>query len=496
MEYYKYKNRDEVAATPQVDWNAISNGLRKTLTDQEAARQDKRDILDKQTQDTIHNIESIDAGNNASMSGFILDAANSAKIDQLQQQKMMKAGLLNPNDYKIKTQNKKDGFTAFSNITKNWNANYDTFMDRVNKGTAAQQEIDSQKMMGDLQNMQNKKAYVDPISGNMYVAAYKDGKIDTSEFQPQNAQWLNNTNNFKIDKVDVTTEISKNQKIADYKDLLTKNGWVSLEDATKRGGFDSLSKDIANGILSNARRTGSVLTDYVGGFTTTFKTDPKTYTEEEKKADAAGNLIRYKIDSMKNYQPDISPVQRERAVKAIKTNLESQLKFEKKVEHFKQEFAPREPKEEKPAPVVPTTQDIRYTTSTEVGGKKTSRSGFTMDVPVIDKSTGIAQNLKAIYIDPITKELRIKIEEKAVVDGVTTVSDNEYSSKKKGDVAPDISKISNVATQIYDPARRRYLSGYQELYDYLKPQAVANWKNIQKGGGSQTTASGIKYTVE
>jgi hypothetical protein len=76
----------------------------------------------------------------------------------------------------------------------------------------------------------------------------------------------------------------------------------------------------------------------------------------------------------------------------------------------------------------------------------------------------------------------MKIEEKNVVDGITTVADVTYSSKKKGDVAPDISKISNIATQIYDPARRRYLSGYRELYDYLKPQAVDNWKTIQKGG--------------
>ena len=56
MEYYNYKNRDEVAATPQVNWNAISDGLRKTLSDQEATRQAKRNELDKQTQETINNI--------------------------------------------------------------------------------------------------------------------------------------------------------------------------------------------------------------------------------------------------------------------------------------------------------------------------------------------------------------------------------------------------------------------------------------------------------
>lgn len=475
MEYYKYKNRDEVAATPQVDWNAISNGLRKTLTDQEAARQDKRDILDKQTQDTIHNIESIDAGNNASMSGFILDAANSAKIDQLQQQKMMKAGLLNPNDYKIKTQNKKDGFTAFSNITKNWNANYDTFMDRVNKGTAAQQEIDSQKMMGDLQNMQNKKAYVDPISGNMYVAAYKDGKIDTSEFQPQNAQWLNNTNNFKIDKVDVTSEISKNQKIADYKDLITKNGWVSLEDATKRGGFDSLSKDIANGILSNARRTGSVLTDYVGGFTTTFKTDPNTYTEEEKKADAAGNLIRYKIDSMKNYQPDISPAQRERAVQAIKTNLESQLKFEKKVEHFKQEFAPDKGPTTKEKADLPGIGAISYINATGPN-KKQQTIGQVVGVNNvrIKTATGVDQVINNFGIS--NGKFFMKVTEYAGKAGIKSDGYSETNVKSKpytlyGD--KNASDIEGKLALIPNPETGNNFRSMAEAQDYIKRNSAA-----------------------
>ena len=204
------------------------------------------------------------------------------------------------------------------------------------------------------------------------------------------------------------------------------------------------------------------------------------------------------MNSTGNPEPVLTPEQDKIAKDTAKRYLRERLVYEQKqVENTWRGWAPDRSGggDGKPAPVVPTTQDIRYTTSTidPATGKRTSRSGFTMDVPVIDKSTGAAQNLKAIYIDPVTNELQMKIEEKNVVDGVTTVSDVTYSSKKTknkegNDVAPDISKISNVATQIYDPARKRYLSGYKELFDYLKPQADKNWKYIQsqQGGGQET----------
>ena len=270
-------------------------------------------------------------------------------------------------------------------------------------------------------------------------------------------------------------------------------GIWTIDDATARKDFDLFENNVANGLTSNPLSALSVLTDY--GDIKGQRYTPTINAEEAKKDPSK---IFVQLNASGNPEPVLTKEQDTAAKETAKRYLRERIKYEQKqVENTYRPpvFAPdRTP--DKPAPVVPTTQDIRYTTSTEVGGKKTSRSGFTMDVPVIDKSTGAAQNLKAIYIDPVTNELQMKIEEKNVVDGITTVADVTYSSKKKGDVAPDISKISNIATQIYDPVRRRYLSGYQELYNYLKPQAMANWRTIQKGGGAQTTASGIKYTVE
>jgi hypothetical protein len=287
-----------------------------------------------------------------------------------------------------------------------------------------------------------------------------------------------------VPKVKLDVELdAQADKIKDF----TKYGSVgaggiwTINDPTVRSGFNEFENNVANGITSDPLRALSVLVDYGD-----LKGKRFTPTINKEEAAKDPSKIYVQLNASGNPEPILTPEQDKIAKDTAKRYLRERLTYEQK--QVENTYRPPvfAPKEDKPAPVIPTTQDIRYTTSTEVGGKKTSRSGFTMDVPVIDKSTGAAQNLKAIYIDPVTNELQMKIEEKNVVDGVTTVSDVTYSSKKKGDTAPDISKISNIATQIYDPKRRRYLSGYKELYDYLKPQAEQNWKMIQKQGGQET----------
>jgi hypothetical protein len=108
-----------------------------------------------------------------------------------------------------------------------------------------------------------------------------------------------------------------------------------------------------------------------------------------------------------------------------------------------------------------------------------------MNVPVVDKSTGNAQNLKKISINPVTKAMTLVVEEPKTIDGIKTVSTIEYYNKKRGDTKPDLSKISNIATGIYDPKRKRYLKDQQELYDFLAPKASASWKEIQRRGLNQ-----------
>jgi len=491
-EYRGIVNPADVKATPVFDWNVVVQDVQKSLTDSANARQASRDKLEKDTNDTLTAMSKITLGKDEALNTKLTDAAYNFKGVVGKNAQLVREGKMSQKDFNMFNQNISDTFNTIDAVGKNAKIAYDTYVVENKAGNLSAASDYMAQTLGLAASLTGKNIIADPKTGRGFIA----GK-DPNDLIEVN--WLNNEKNLLIPKVQLDKELdAQADKIAEF----TKYGKVgaggiwTISDATGRGKeFDLFENNVANGLTSDPLRALSVLVDY--GDIKGQRYIPTINAEEAKKDPSK---IYIKLNASGNPEPVLTKEQDTAAKETAKRYLRERLKYEQKqVENTYRPpvFAPdRTP--DKPAPVVPTTQDIRYTTSTidPKTKKRTSRSGFTMDVPVIDKSTGAAQNLKAIYIDPVTNELQMKIEEKSVVNGNTTVADITYSSKKKGDVAPDISKISNIATQIYDPSRRRYLSGYQELYDYLKPQALANWKQIQKGGGSQTTASGIKYTVE
>jgi len=326
MEYYGYKDRGE-SGNPIVDWGKIASDLTQNLTKIEEGREAKRKEIDEVTQGFVDEIGKVDFGHSQSMGTFIQDSANSTKQYTLLQQKLYKQGKIDNNQYKMNLQNQKDSWTSFTNVTKNWNSNYDRFVDMQAKGLVGQQAADQMELLGNMQNFQNKKSFIDPASGNLYVAEYdKTGKIDTTKFQPQSA-----TGMFKImgdipTKVNITAEVAKNNKIAEFKKM---TAGMMVSDPTARPEYTKMADQVANSVLSTDRAIGSVLMDTVGGYKATFQTDPSKYTDQENELSKAGKLITYKLDGTGNYNPaDFTPAQMADAKKAVEDNLRSQLGYE------------------------------------------------------------------------------------------------------------------------------------------------------------------------
>ena len=483
-EYRGIVNPAEVKATPVFDWNTVIQGVQKSLTDSEAARQANRDKLEKDTNDTLTSIGKVTLGKDEAMNKKLTDAAYNFKGAVGDYAKLVREGKASQKDFNMFNQNAMDTFNQIDAVGKNAKAAYDSYISESKAGNLSAASDYMAQTLGLAASLKNKNIVLDPKSGRGFIA----GKDPNDVIE---VNWLNNERNLLIPKVQLDKELdAQSDKIAEFTRVgrVGAGGIWTIDDATARKDFDLFENNVANGLTSNPLSALSVLADY--GDIKGQRYTP-TINAEEAKKDPSKIFVR--LNASGNPEPVLTKEQDIAAKETAKRYLRERLKYVQKQEEATYRapvFAPRDGGGDgKPAPVIPTTQDIKYTTSTEVGGKKTSRSGFTMDVPVIDKSTGAAQNLKAIYIDPVTNELQMKIEEKNVVDGITTVADVDYSSKPRKDkegknIPADISKISNIASQIYDPKRRRYLSGYKELYDYLKPQAVANWKQIQKGGGN------------
>jgi hypothetical protein len=493
-EYRGYVDPSTVGTNPTLDWNKVITGVQKTITDQEATREATRQKMETETNQLSNEMSKISTGQSQSANEFILNASYQSKKILNEAYKMYTSGQISKERLNVIKGNMSSMFSDVNESTKTLQADYAKYIEMSQKGELSAFADLMQETKGDAMNLSNKSMYIDPSTGRGYLTTtLPDGSIDKQNLQ--DPSWLKTNPTFFDPKVKVEEEINSYSKdIKGFTKVMGRppsGGIWTVDDAVSRPGFEQLATKISNAIASNSYRQASILTDTIGGY------GYGETAEDGKKIETKWNL------STGRKEPVITPKMKEDVDKAVRQFLVSQINYEQKQVEGTRVFAPRE---EKPTPVIPTTQDIKYSSSTEKAGKKTSRSGFTMDIPVIDKSTGAAQNLKTIYLDPESKELQIVIEEKNVVDGVTTVSDNTYSNKirksKEGkSINPDISKIDLIARNIYDPVRKRYLKGYKELYDYLEPQAQSKWETIQRQGlnapaKTQTTSSGIKYTVE
>ena len=470
--------RGYIERAPEFNWGTVIKDVQKSLIDSEAARQANRDKLEKDTNDSITAMSNITLGKDEAINQKLTEAAYNSKKAIGDYAKLVREGKAAQKDFNLFNQNVKNTFNQIDAVGKNAKAAYDTYVNESKAGNLSAASDYMAQTLGLAASLKDKSIIMDK-DGRGFIA----GK-DPNDLVEVN--WLNNERNLLVPKVKLDVELdAQADKIKDFTKVgsVGAGGVWTINDPVARPGFEAFENNVANGLTSEPLKALSILVDYgdLNG-----KRFTPTINKEEASKDPSKIYIQ--LNASGNPEPVFTPQQEKTAKDTAKRYLRERLTYEQK--QVENTYRPPvfAPKEEKPAPVIPTTQDIRYTTSTidEKTGKRTPRSGFTMDVPVIDKSTGAAQNLKAIYIDPVTNELQMKIEEKNVVNGVTTVSDVTYSSKRKGETAPDISKISNVATQIYDPKKKRYLNGYKELYDFLKPQADRNWKAIQKQGGQET----------
>jgi hypothetical protein len=476
---------------PEFDWGTVIEGVQKSLIDSEAARQASRDKLEKDTNDSITAMSKITLGKDEDLNVKLTEAAYNSKQALGAYAKSVREGRASQKDFNIFNNNLKGTFDTFDAVGKNAKVAYDTYIAENNAGNLSAASDYMAQKFGLAASLKGKSLTIDPKTGRGFIAGE-----DPNDLVEVN--WLNNQRNLLIPKVKMDAELdTQADKIKDY----IKYGkvgaggvWV-INDPTKRKEFEIYENNVVNGITSDKLKAMSVLVDY-GGSDKDGKRYSVTINEDEAKKDP--RKIFVKLNSSGTPEPVFTPEQEQEAKDTAKRYFRQRVVLEEK--QVENTYRPPvfAPKEEKPASVVATLNDFKYTSSTidENTGKRTARSGFTLNIPVIDKSTGAAQNLKAVYIDPEKKEFSMKVEEKNVVNGVTTVSDVTYSNIRKGDVPPDISKLSSLAAGIYDTRKGRYLESYKEVEDWLKPQAMANWRTIQKGGGAQTTASGIKYTVE
>lgn len=348
-----------------IDWGKITEGIVDKLDKTEREREGKRVALDKEYTDVVKKIDSFQGSKAPTFNQFIMNGANDIRDYLYEQNKLLKSGKINPSDYSRVVSTVSDGWGRLADLTKGYDANFEEGMKRVQEGKAGAQEIYQRQLTAELMNLKDKRTFINPNDGRLYIAKVnKDGGVD-GEASLFDVQTLNAGLNQNVDKLILSSEVEKYTKTLGREARMVNGRYVTSEEIRKDFEEKTKPKIIAS-IISDPNKAASVLTDNIDegyvleqneSFFTSRESDIKklakmkgeSKNEKEKKAiqteinRISGELnktILLKRDENNIYTPVLTEAQQKKAKEVVGDVIKSQLDYI--VEKPETKSAPRE----------------------------------------------------------------------------------------------------------------------------------------------------------
>lgn len=313
--YFGYVERDQAA---YVDWGAIGSQIAKDLEKVRISRQEKRDELDRVTNEAVDTINKLTADQPQLVSEFYMDASDNMRQYLLMLNKEMKAGRLSPAEYMKKKQVLMDGVNQLGDASKSFNEDYQNALNRLQSGESGKQEIFQNERYDAFKTTENKAIYVNPVDGRIYIANRNaDGTIDNRESNLLSVNKLYSRRKDQINKFDVIGEASKKVNVlGDMTKALRRGNVLTLKDVMQNPQYKKAEGDIINSMMASPRNAASVLADYVGGY---------DFTDDASVAAKDPNMILLKDDGMGLLMPQLTDEQRKVAEEALRAQIRVQL---------------------------------------------------------------------------------------------------------------------------------------------------------------------------
>lgn len=313
--YLGYVERDQQAF---VDWSSIGSQISKDLEDIRVKRQEQRDELDRVTNEAVTTINDLTANQPKLVSEFYMDGANDMRQYLLMLNREMKAGRLQPSEYMKKKQVLMDGVGQLGDAAKAFAEDYENALKRLQNGESAGQDIFQNEQYDAFRTTENKSIYVNPADGRVYIAKRNaDGTINNNPSDLLGVNKLYARRKDQINKFDVVGEASKKVSVLGEIVKAKRRGNVlTLKDVMQNPDYLKAEGDVINSMMASPRNVGSVLSDYVGGYSFTL-------SAEEAKGDP--NKILLVEDGMGLYQPQLTAEQRKVAEEALRAQIRVQL---------------------------------------------------------------------------------------------------------------------------------------------------------------------------
>ena len=370
MTYYKYAERE---ANSQINWAEVSKGLADTITQVDKDRQAKKAAIDESTRKDMLTLADAPKGENTTASEWTIKYANDMMNYRLTIDRLLKSGKMSLRDYQVAAQNSKDSTNLVFTISKEYQDEYKSIMDRKRAGDSSRFEVEMAAMNESLANISSTVPYINSTNGMVYLATGTPGEDGVQQMGDNyvSLQALRNRVKTKIDKYSLSDGLSNAAgKLGDYTiSELGKTGFrrtgivTDISDPTLRSTYTQWEDATVKEIMASDYQLASILADNMNTNPRTGGQYRITTNKAEFDADKSGDVV---LMANENGSGIVMPQFKEEQRKDVEAFIKGQIK------NYIDQKTEKRPFQE-PEPQRPQQWEVEA-----ASGRKTTREGGNM----------------------------------------------------------------------------------------------------------------------
>ena len=330
MTYYKYAERE---ANSQINWAEVSKGLADTITQVDKDRQAKKAAIDEETRKDMLTLADGPKGENTTASEWTIKYANDMMNYRLTIDRLLKQGKMSLRDYQVAAQNSKDSTNLVFTISKEYQDEYKSIMDRKRAGDSSRFEVEMAALNESLANISSTVPYINSTNGMVYLATGVPGEDGVQKMGDNyvSLQALRNRVKTKIDRYDLSSGLaSAASELGDYTiSELGKTGFrrtgivTDISDPTLRSTYTKWEDATVKNIMASDYQLASILADNMNTNPKTGNQYRITTSKAEFDADKSGDVV---LMANQNGSGIIMPQFKEEQKKDVEAFIKGQIK--------------------------------------------------------------------------------------------------------------------------------------------------------------------------
>tara|TARA_R110002012_G_scaffold279242_2_gene467199 strand:- start:9388 stop:11451 length:2064 start_codon:yes stop_codon:yes gene_type:complete len=228
-------------AKSNIDWGAVSKNLTDNLVKFDADRKAKKAEIEKQTIADGAILTELEQYDSTELGGLALGMSNQSAEFLRVQNDLFKRGLITQTDFMQAKQRVLSDWKQFSNVSKQWNDDYKSYVERANNGEASSLEMWLNDQNVAFGNLTDVKGFVNPNTGRLSLASIdpETGEVSTDPGKHVSMNTINNRFKAKFDDIN-TTELVKGsvdalgvllkETLGENQEVYGQKGWGTMKD--------------------------------------------------------------------------------------------------------------------------------------------------------------------------------------------------------------------------------------------------------------------------